>query len=182
MLRLVELGDVEGALGLLLAEVARCFPAPARPCRWSGSGRDNPGTHRRLARRAHVVIARCAPTHPGVTDLVLRVGGDGAGRVIIEHLLVGIDRVGEFALLLAGQADVELALRRVGAVGRVLDDALIHLDGAVHRRADRNLPDALRLAGQVKIGDAVLLVQGLLEIVAGGILRAPCFWKAWKAL
>jgi len=34
-----------------------------------------------------------------------------------------------------------------------------------------DLPDALRFAGEIKVGDAVLLVEGLREIVAGGIFR-----------
>ena len=171
VLGLVKLGDIEGALRLSLAELLDIF------LRLNGlvavgiadeiilEGVDG------LFRRAHVVVAGAGGTHPGVADLVLRVGGDGAGRVIIEHDLVGVDGVGVFALLFAGQADVELALRGVGAVGRVLDDALVHLDGAFHRRADGNFPDALRLAGEIEIGDAVLLVERLLEIVAGGILR-----------
>src|ERR1051325_10310578 len=160
-------GDVEAAPGLLGLEGlddglglghARVVRVKRDEIREGGNG---------LGGDALVVFGLFRLFVVGLADFEESVGADLVFAVTIGGALVGLGRFGVFGeqLVLVGRTDVHLGVGCDLAVGAILDDLVVHLDGLVHGREKRDaIPDLEPLALEEAGGDDVLAGDDVIEV------------------
>jgi len=103
----------------------------------------------------------------GVPDFVECIGAFLPVGVFVGSTFVGAGGLRKIAdeLSLISGADVDLRLRSDFAVGPVLDDLLVELDGLVHRGKKRQITERAKpLPGQVAVGDGHLAKDDFIVI------------------